>query len=88
MAGGETAGEDKDVNGFRKYPGQREQKNLSRGGEPVTADRDGWDFSEVLGRRDQKKPERARATGKIQGQRENNRREKIFSFLLFLHSRV
>jgi hypothetical protein len=31
VAGGETAGEDKDVNGFRKYPGQREQKNLSRG---------------------------------------------------------
>jgi hypothetical protein len=28
VAGGEAAGEDKDVNGFRKYPGQREQKNL------------------------------------------------------------
>jgi hypothetical protein len=54
----------------------------------VTTDRDGWEFSQVLERRGQKKSERARATEKIQGQRENSGRKKniFISFIFALTS--
>jgi hypothetical protein len=48
----------------------------------VTADRDVWDFSQVLERRGQKNL-RARATGKIQGQREQREGENIFISFIF-----
>jgi hypothetical protein len=86
VAGGEAVREDKDVNGFRKYPVSASRKiwagAVSRWQQIETS----GIFLRCLSDAAKKIWEREQLE-KFKG-RENNGREKIFSFLLFLHSWV
>jgi hypothetical protein len=54
----------------------------------VTADRDGWEFSHVLERGGQKNLREREQLEKFKDRERTAGGRKIFSFLLFLHSRV